>query len=220
MGASAQSQQPTAGHPDLQHHSHHQQQAQHGGQPHHQSHHQYQHQHESFSFGIAGYKDSSAVLKDAAAASSVVGGLDKNHPHNHQYGANPRGNSGSNHHYSHHQSSSAATAAGANGGGRDGSSHNYLGTSPSANSTAGNVASSNKESGNKSMVGGYPSPHYSGGSGSCPVADGSPLSRLNKTIEDAGVGPMTPLGHEVNVITLLLLLFTKLDFKEFLKFLF
>ena len=211
MGSSAQSQQPTAGHPDLQHHSHHHQQAQHGGHPHHQSHHQYHHQHESFSFGIAGYKDSAAVLKDAAAASSIVGGLDKNHPHNQSYGADSRGNSGSNHHYSHHQSSSAL--AGANGGGRDGISHNHLGTLPSSNSTAGTGASANKESGNKSMVGGYPSPHYSGGSGSCPVGEGSPMSRLNKTIEDAGVGPMTPLGHEVNILKYVQI---KLDLKEFI----
>jgi len=43
-------------------------------------------------------------------------------------------------------------------------------------------------------VGGYPSPHYTGPP--LPVAQvTSPLHRLRQTIEDAGVGPMTPLGE-------------------------
>ena len=41
-------------------------------------------------------------------------------------------------------------------------------------------------------VGSYPSPHYSGPP--APQA-GSPLARLKQTIEDAGVGPMTPLSE-------------------------
>ena len=34
-------------------------------------------------------------------------------------------------------------------------------------------------------IGGYPSPHYTGA---------SPRNRLKQSLEDAGVGPMTPLG--------------------------
>jgi hypothetical protein len=41
-------------------------------------------------------------------------------------------------------------------------------------------------------LGSYPSPHYSGPP--APQA-GSPLARLKQTIEDAGVGPMTPLAE-------------------------
>jgi hypothetical protein len=46
-----------------------------------------------------------------------------------------------------------------------------------------------------SSVGAYPSPHYSAGSQAPPLQP-SPLSRLKQTIQEAGVGPMTPLGEE------------------------
>jgi hypothetical protein len=50
--------------------------------------------------------------------------------------------------------------------------------------------------GGPSVVGAYPSPHYSG----APVPlQPSPLSRLKQTIQEAGVGPMTPLGEEVSL---------------------
>jgi len=45
---------------------------------------------------------------------------------------------------------------------------------------------------NTSTIGAYPSPHYVGNS----THDPSPSSRLKQTIEEAGVGPMTPLGQE------------------------
>lgn len=38
-------------------------------------------------------------------------------------------------------------------------------------------------------IGGYPSPHYQG-------SLASPKNRLKKSLEDAGVGPMTPLGDK------------------------
>ena len=55
------------------------------------------------------------------------------------------------------------------------------------------IAGYNKTSSSPN-VGGYPSPHYAG-----PQAPASttPLARLKQTIEEAGVGPMTPLGEEV-----------------------
>ena len=130
-------------------------------QPSSHEHHQVPHQqHESFSFGIAGYKESSAVLKEASAT-AASSGLDK-HPHLH-----------SNHHHPSHPLPPGG----------------YPGAAPAA---ATPVMQGNKESGN-SMVGGYPSPHYSGHTREA----ASPLSRINKAIEDAGVGPMTPLRHEV-----------------------
>jgi len=45
---------------------------------------------------------------------------------------------------------------------------------------------------NTSTIGAYPSPHYVGNN----THDPSPQSRLKQTIEEAGVGPMTPLGQE------------------------
>jgi len=46
-------------------------------------------------------------------------------------------------------------------------------------------------------VGGYPSPHYTGPPLPPATHTTSPLHRLRQTIEDAGVGPMTPLGEAV-----------------------
>jgi len=46
-------------------------------------------------------------------------------------------------------------------------------------------------------VGGYPSPHYTGPPLPPATHTTSPLHRLKQTIEDAGVGPMTPLGESV-----------------------
>ena len=55
-----------------------------------------------------------------------------------------------------------------------------------------------KAGGPSSSLGAYPSPHYSGGA-PAPMQP-SPLSRLKQTIQEAGVGPMTPLGEEVRLI--------------------
>eukprot|EP00092_Neocalanus_flemingeri_P038323 GFUD01041722.1.p1 GENE.GFUD01041722.1~~GFUD01041722.1.p1 ORF type:complete len:2117 (-),score=667.90 GFUD01041722.1:649-6999(-) len=44
-------------------------------------------------------------------------------------------------------------------------------------------------------VGGYPSPHYTGPPLPPAAQTTSPLHRLRQTIEEAGVGPMTPLGE-------------------------
>ena len=55
------------------------------------------------------------------------------------------------------------------------------------------IAGYNKSSSSPN-VGAYPSPHYAGPQ--APVS-ATPLSRLKQTIEEAGVGPMTPLGEEV-----------------------
>ena len=52
--------------------------------------------------------------------------------------------------------------------------------------------SSSTPSTGPACVGSYPSPHYSGPP--APQA-GSPLARLKQTIEEAGVGPMTPLAE-------------------------
>ena len=55
-----------------------------------------------------------------------------------------------------------------------------------------------KAGGPSSSLGAYPSPHSSGGA-PAPMQP-SPLSRLKQTIQEAGVGPMTPLGEEVRLI--------------------
>lgn len=57
-----------------------------------------------------------------------------------------------------------------------------------------------KAGGSGPSIGAYPSPHYSGPQ--VPQLP-SPHSRLKQTIEEAGVGPMTPLGEEVNILKLL-----------------
>ena len=46
-----------------------------------------------------------------------------------------------------------------------------------------------------SSVGAYPSPHYSGPH---VMPEASPHSGLKQTLEEAGVGPMTPLGEVVS----------------------
>ena len=151
---------------------------------HHQSQPAQDHQlQDSFSFGIAGYKE-------VVGGAGVIGGLATS--------SSSHGSSGGGVGVKDITTAATSSHANAGGTGHHQIAHHAAAGGPAVGGTCAVLAAAASGGGVKdsgsSTVGGYPSPHYSGN-----TTDSSPLSRLKQSIEDAGVGPMTPLGQEVSL---------------------